>query len=94
MLKMKQKKRIRIIFFCSMMIFGAILIKLADLQLFHRDFYTSKAEDLWQRDFDVAGLRGSILDRNGEVLAIDLPSTSVIAVPSQIQDLESTSKLF
>ena len=65
-------------------------MKLADLQLIHRDFYTSKAEDLWQRDFDVAGLRGSILDRNGNVLAIDMPSTSVIAVPSQIENLEET----
>ena len=90
MLARKQKKRVRILLISSLVIFGCILVKLADLQLIHRDFYTSKAEDLWQRDFDAAGLRGSILDRNGNVLAIDMPSTSVIAVPSQIENLEET----
>ena len=90
MLARKQKRRVRILLVSSLLIFGCILMKLADLQLIHRDFYTSKAEDLWQRDFDVAGLRGSILDRNGNVLAIDMPSTSVIAVPSQIENLEET----
>ncbi len=90
MLARKQKKRVKILLISSLAIFGCILVKLADLQLIHRDFYTSKAEDLWQRDFDAAGLRGSILDRNGNVLAIDMPSTSVIAVPSQIENLEET----
>ena len=90
MLARKQKRRVRILLISSLVIFGCVLLKLADLQLIHRDFYTSKAQDLWQRDFDVAGFRGSILDRNGNVLAMDMPSTSVIAVPSQIENLDET----
>ena len=90
MLHKKQKKRIRLLMVCAVLIFACILLKLADLQLIHRDFYTSKAEDLWQRDFEVAGLRGTILDRAGNVLAADIPSTSVIAVPAQIENLELT----
>ncbi|MBQ7888192.1 MAG: stage V sporulation protein D [Erysipelotrichaceae bacterium] len=93
MLKMKQKKRIRLLMICSILIFGCILLKLADLQLIHRDFYTEKAEDLWQRDFVVAGLRGSILDCHGNILAGDIPSTSVVAVPAQIENLELTIKV-
>lgn len=90
MLKKKQKKRIKALMTSGLVIFGCILLKLADLQLIHRDFYTEKAEDLWQRDFVVSGLRGSILDRHGNVLAVDIPSTSVIAVPAQIENLELT----
>lgn len=93
MLRKQQRNRIRMLVVSGLVIFGGILLKLADLQLFHRDFYTEKAEDLWQRDFAVAGLRGSILDRNGKVLAIDMPSTSVIAVPSQIDDLDKSVAL-
>ncbi len=93
MLRKKQRKRIQMLACSGMILFGCILVKLADLQLIHRDFYTSKAEDLWQRDFNVSGLRGSILDRNGNVLAYDVPSTSVICVPAQIDDVQKTASL-
>lgn len=93
MLRKLQRNRIRTLTGAGLFVFGCILLKLADLQLIHRDFYTQKAEDLWQRDFEVAGLRGSILDRNGKVLAIDTPSVSVIAVPAQIDDLDGAVEL-
>ena len=51
-----------------------------------------KALSLWERDFTVAGLRGSILDKNGTVLASDIPSTSVMVVPAQITDVDGTAQ--
>ncbi|WP_416327348.1 penicillin-binding transpeptidase domain-containing protein [[Eubacterium] hominis] len=92
MLRGKVKKRITVIFLCTIMIFGCILGKLGYEQIFHHEDIMEKALSLWERDFTVAGLRGSILDKNGKVLAHDIPSTSVMVVPAQIKDADQTAE--
>lgn len=92
MIRGKVKKRIRMIFMCCAVVFLCILTKLAYEQIFHHETILNKALNLWERDFTVAGLRGSILDKNGEVLAHDIPSTSIMVVPAQIQDAQATAK--
>ncbi len=72
--------------------FCCILGKLGYEQIFHHTDIMEKALSLWERDFTVAGLRGSILDKNGNVLAHDIPSTSVMVVPAQIQDADKTAQ--
>ncbi len=92
MIRGKIKKRIMIIFISCSCIFALILGKLGYEQIFHHDEIMKKALNLWERDFTVAGLRGSILDKNGNILAHDIPSTSVMVVPAQIQDATATAK--
>lgn len=92
MIRGKVKKRIMMIFLCCACIFALILGKLGYEQIFHHEEIMEKALNLWERDFTVAGLRGSILDKNGSVLAHDIPSTSIMVVPAQIQDPEMTSQ--
>ncbi len=92
MLNKAIRRRIEILFVCCCIFFTAILSKLAYEQLMIQDQTMKKAFDLWQRDFIVAGNRGSILDRNYEVLAHDLPSTSVMVVPAQIENKEACAK--
>jgi len=92
LLRAKVRKRIKILYIGCLCILSVIVIKLAYVQLFSQDEIMNKAIDLWQRDFVVSGQRGSIMDRNGQVLAVDLPSTSVMAVPAQIKDPESTAR--
>lgn len=91
MIRGKVKSRIHIIFLCAMLIFACILGKLGYEQIFHHEDIMQKALSLWERDFTVAGLRGSILDKNGNVLAHDIPSTSVMVVPAQIKDPKTTA---
>lgn len=79
------------IFICCSCIFALILGKLGYEQIFHHDTIMEKAMNLWERDFTIAGLRGSILDKNGNILAHDIPSTSVMVVPAQIKDSKSTA---
>ena len=74
------------------MIFGCILGKLGYEQIFHHEDIMEKALSLWEREFTIAGLRGSILDKNGNVLAHDIPSTSVMVVPAQIKDADATAE--
>lgn len=92
MIRGKVKKRIMVIFTCCACIFALILGKLGYEQIFHHEEIMEKALNLWERDFTVAGLRGSILDVNGAVLAHDIPSTSVMVVPAQIVDAEATAQ--
>lgn len=86
------KKRIKLIAKIGSLLFALIIIKLGWLQIANRDILLKKAQDLWERDFVVAGLRGNILDSNGNVLATDLASTSVMAVPSLIEEKEETAQ--
>ena len=54
-------------FLCCVMLFACILGKLGYEQLFHHGEIMEKAKESWERDFTVAGLRGSILDfKRGE----------------------------
>ena len=92
MLRGKVKKRISLIFLCTIMIFCCILGKLGYEQIFHHEDIMEKALSLWEREFTIAGLRGSILDKNGNVLAHDIPSTSVMVVPAQIKDPDATAE--
>lgn len=93
MLRVRNKKRIRAIFYTALFLFGCILSKLAYEQIIHHESILDKAKDLWQRDFKLAGQRGSIISKDGMELAIDIPSTSIIIVPSLIEDAEATSKI-
>lgn len=92
MIRGKVKKRIMIIFICCACIFTLILGKLGYEQIFHHTDIMARALNLWERDFTVAGLRGSILDKNGNILAHDIPSTSIMVVPAQIKDAKDTAK--
>lgn len=74
------------------MIFCCILGKLGYEQIFHHEDIMEKALSLWEREFTIAGLRGSILDKNGNILAHDIPSTSVMVVPAQIKDPDATAE--
>ena len=78
MLSTRIKKRIDKIVIGGTVIFALIIGKLAYVQILDRETLFSKAQDLWERDFPVSGLRGNVLDINGEVLATDIPSTSVM----------------
>ena len=92
MIQLESKEKNTSYFLCCVMLFACILGKLGYEQLFHHGEIMEKAKESWERDFTVAGLRGSILDSKGEKLAYDVPSTSVMVVPAQIKDADTTAK--
>ncbi len=67
-----------------------LLARLLWLQLFHYEYYSTRAEDNRLRVEVVQAVRGLIYDRNGVVLAENLPSFSLEIVPHEVPDLDDT----
>ena len=88
----KIDKRIRIVLIIILLLFVAIVLRVFKIQVFDYKKLKSLANDLWSRDLEVAADRGKILDRNGEVLADNVTTTSLVLVPNQIKDKKKTSQ--
>ncbi|ARI77574.1 stage V sporulation protein D [Halobacillus mangrovi] len=86
------KKRLITVFLFGMVIFMVIIGRLGYVQFFLSDFLISKAEESWSRDITFEPERGKILDTNGEVLVGNQSAPTVMVVPRQIKDPETTAK--
>lgn len=86
--------RIKLLFlFLSLLLF-LVVVRVFYIQVFDYNKLKPLADDLWSRDLSLEAERGRILDRNGEVLADNLTTASLVLIPSQIKDKELlTTKL-
>src|SRR5579859_7316787 len=73
--------------------FLGICARLIFLQLIHYGDFTQRASRQQQRSIEVSPVRGNIFDRNGNELAMTVSVDSIFAVPSEIPDIHSTSRL-
>lgn len=80
------KKRLTLLFYFSMFFFLIIIGKLIQLMFLDAADLSDLAESQWTRELSVAPKRGSILDRNGEVLAASATAESVLLYPKDIED--------
>lgn len=63
------------------------------LQVLNNDFLREKGESRYLRDLEISASRGSIADRNGDVLAISTPMKSVWAIPADARLSGEQTKL-
>lgn len=87
----KIDSRIKMLFLILIVLFSFIIIRVFYIQIFDYSKLSILAEDLWSRDLPIEANRGLILDRNGVVLADNLTTTSLVLIPNQIKDKETTS---
>ena len=73
-------------------IFIVIIFRVFYIQVFKYNDLKEKADDLWSRNLPIEGNRGIIYDRNMNILADNLTTTSLVLVPNQIKDKEYASK--
>jgi cell division protein FtsI (penicillin-binding protein 3) len=57
-----------------------------DLQVVQKRFYQNQADARFLREVKIPVSRGTILDRNGEPLAVSTPMVSITAVPGEVLD--------
>ena len=84
--------RIRFVFLGVIFILIAVIIKVFYIEVFSYDKLKSLSDDLYSRKLPIAADRGEILDRNGNILATNITTTSLVLVPRQIIDKEKVAK--
>jgi len=70
-----------------------VVLRLVDLQIFAHAKYVKAAEAQQDKSAPIEPVRGSIVDRNGNFLAISSPSRIVAVNPGQIQDIGTAAAL-
>ncbi|WP_246064834.1 stage V sporulation protein D [Melghirimyces algeriensis] len=86
------RKRLFIALSIGLLLFAGLLVRLGYVQLIQGTWLNEKARELWTRDIPFEGKRGRILDRNGDVLAYNISSPTVLAIPAQIKDPAQTAR--
>ena len=84
--------RIKIIILVTIILFVIIIGKVFYIQVIDYKKLNKYATNLWSRNLPLAANRGIIYDRNGVELASNITTTSLILIPNQIKDKESTAR--
>ncbi len=86
------KKRLLIFLFCSM--FGYLLLtgRLVFIELFRAEEWQELAYEQQTRDRLITPKRGSIMDRNGEGIALTETVNAVSVIPVQVKEKEKTAQ--
>ncbi|MBN2167981.1 MAG: penicillin-binding protein 2 [Actinobacteria bacterium] len=92
-MKKTQIKDKRLLGMIIILLIGLILVsaKLMSIQILKADYYKQKASDQRERVLKITQNRGTIFDREGEVLAISEDVTTVYATPYLIEDKVKTA---
>ena len=87
------RRRARWLFVILVIAFFGLMSRLVFLQVLSGERYTFLSENNRVRIKRVAGTRGMIFDRHGELLVDSRPSFDLIFVPEDSQDPQSTLRL-
>ena len=87
-----QNKRIKLIFFISLLVFFLVLLKVFYIQVIEYKKLNKLANELWSRNLTVGADRGKILDRNGKVIVDNVTTVGLYLVPNQIVNKEDTAR--
>lgn len=72
--------------------FGVILFRLVNLQVLQAAALTAKADRQHQKTVSFEGARGSVVDRHGKVLAMNMEVPSVFGVPMSLESPSSAAR--
>ena len=84
--------RIKIVSVVIVLLFVLIIGKVFYIQVIDYKKLNRYATGLWSRNLPIEADRGIIYDRNGVVLADNITTTSLVLIPNQIVDKETTTK--
>ena len=84
--------RMRYVFLFVIILLVAVIIKVFYIQVFSYEKLKELSDSLYSRKLPIAADRGEILDRNGNVLATNITTTSLVLVPRQIVNKELVAK--
>ena len=89
----KINARIKLILLFFILFLIVILIRIVFIETISYQKLNLLADDLWSRELPISGDRGNIYDRNGNVLASNITTTSLLIVPNQVKNKEETARI-
>jgi cell division protein FtsI (penicillin-binding protein 3) len=87
------RNRLLLLLVLFVVVGAGFIAVLVDLQTVRSDGYRSWGEDQRTRTRELTGYRGSVLDRNGFVLAAPAPGHKVVADPTMVENATATAEL-
>ncbi|MFC7681553.1 stage V sporulation protein D [Paenibacillus sp. GCM10028914] len=88
-----QRRRLLWALLLLFLMFAALVVRLAYVQIGKGAELSAKAEESWRRNIPFTAERGEILDRNGEALVTNISTPTIMAIPVQIKEPDKTAKL-
>lgn len=86
-----QANRVTLVALALLLAFGVLTYRLVDLQIVNASRYSDLARDQRLQLTSVQATRGTILDRDGEILAYSRDVYSLYATPYQVKDPDRTA---
>ena len=74
----------------SLLLMGLVVARLVQLQVVDHELFAEKSQGNRVRIVPAPPIRGLVLDRNGHVLAENLPAYQLELIPEQVNDLDDT----
>lgn len=78
--------RVKILFLLMIIPLLLVIVRVFYIQVFEYKKLNILAKDLWSRNLSIEANRGKIYDRNGNILADNLTTSSLVLIPNQIKD--------
>ncbi|MEK3935192.1 penicillin-binding transpeptidase domain-containing protein [Sporosarcina sp. FSL W7-1349] len=91
MIDLQSKKRLRAVFVLFLILLCSVVGKLFYSQIVKHEILKERAEVNWDREIPFGGIRGDILDRNGNLIVGNQLAPTLYFMPSQNEDIESTA---
>ncbi len=92
--KHQGRSRLRLVFLAGAMFWALLVGRLVQVQAVQHHSYAEKAMQQHDRWVDIAASRGRIFDREGRVLAQDVPATSFYCHPSEVRQPQEVARHF
>lgn len=86
------RRRRYVVLLCMLCGFGVVLFRLVSLQVLQAAELTAKADRQHQKTVSLEGARGTIVDRHGKVLAMNMEVPSVFGVPTALESPAKTAR--
>lgn len=82
------RKKTWVLFMMLILCMAGLMIRVGYIMIFDGSYYEGKAKEIQERERIISGIRGDILDRNGNVIAVNETAYNISVIHNQISDEE------
>lgn len=82
------RKKTWVLFMMLILCMAGLMIRIGYIMIFESSYYEGKAKEIQERERIISGIRGDILDRNGNMIAVNETAYNISVIHNQISDEE------